>query len=86
MRHMIALSSLFAALTLAAPQVLAQTAANQGKFCLKGGEPATTTCTYDTMAQCEAAKKGTGDQCAPNTGTTGAAPAGASPMAPAQKY
>ena len=85
MRHMIALSSVFAALTLVAPQALAQTAGNQGKFCLKGQEPSTVTCAYETMAQCEQAKKGTGDQCSPNTGTTGAAPASGSPMAPAKK-
>ena len=42
-----------------------------GKFCLTGSEPATKTCTYDTMAACNAAKKGNTDQCTENTPTTG---------------
>jgi hypothetical protein len=84
MRYKIALSSLFATLAFATPDALAQTAGQQGKFCLKSNEPATITCAYDTMAACEQSKKGISDQCAPNTGTIGAAPtAGPAPSTPA---
>lgn len=84
MRHVIALSSLLAALTFAAPQAIAQTAGNQGKFCLKGSESNAVTCAYDTMASCEQAKKGNAESCVQNTGNMGAAPTtGSAPMAPA---
>jgi hypothetical protein len=84
MRHMIALSSLLAALALGASQAgaQAQTSPGQsGKFCLTGGEPATKTCTYDTMAACNAAKQGPAQQCIENTPT----PAAGTGMAPAKK-
>ena len=75
MRHMIALSSLLAALALAAPQAGAQGMApgQQGKFCLKEDKGAIN-CSYATMALCEQAKTGNADQCtenkpAPTTGS-----------------
>jgi Protein of unknown function (DUF3551) len=75
MRHMIALSSLLAALALAAPQAGAQGTApgQQGKFCLKEDKGAIN-CSYATMALCEQAKTGNADQCtenkpAPTTGS-----------------
>ena len=84
MRHVIALSSLLAALAFATPQAVAQTAGNQGKFCLKGTESTAVTCAYETMDSCMQAKKGNADSCVQNTGNMGAAPtAGSTPMAPA---
>jgi hypothetical protein len=76
MRHMIALSSLLAALALAAPQAGAQGTASpgqQGKFCLKE-EKGAINCSYASMAQCEQAKTGNADQCTENRSspTTGA--------------
>jgi hypothetical protein len=64
MRHMIALSSLLAALALSAPQAGAQgmSPGQQGKFCLKEDKGAIN-CTYATMAACEQAKTGNADQC-----------------------
>ncbi len=45
-------------------------ASNSAKFCLRGQSGATQgteTCSYRTMAQCNAAKAGQNDQCFPNT-------------------
>jgi hypothetical protein len=53
---------------LIASQALA--AASAGKFCLRGQSGATQgteTCSYQTMAQCNAAKAGQNDQCFPNS-------------------
>jgi hypothetical protein len=73
MRQMIALSSLLAALALAAPQAGAQgtmSPGQSGKFCLTAAGSSAKTCTYATMAACEQAKKGNTDQCTENTPTT----------------
>ena len=68
MRQILALAALLSAIAMTAP---AASAAGSGKFCLNG--PGTTsTCSYQTMAACEKAKKGE-QPCAANaSGTTGA--------------
>ncbi len=85
MRHVIALSFILPVFALAAS---AASAADAGKFCLKG--PGTTmNCTYETMASCDKAKIGT-ESCVANPGnpasTTGSGADGSSsPMSPTQK-
>lgn len=66
MRYAIALSALLA---LSVPAG-AQTAPQQGKFCLTGGS-GMADCQYQTMAACEKAKTGSADKCLPNSMTTG---------------
>lgn len=75
MRRTITLCTVLAALSLAAPAAMAEGTINQtGKFCLKG-PGAAQNCKYDTMVACERDKK-TGQQCATNANTTGAASPG----------
>ena len=68
MRKILALAAVFSAFAMAAP---AASAAGSGKFCLNG--PGTTqNCSYQTMAACEKAKKGSETCAANSTSTTGA--------------
>ncbi len=65
MRKIFALATILSAFALAAP---AASAAGSGKFCLKGpGEKMT--CTYQTMAACTKAKKGS-QSCVSNPSST----------------
>jgi Protein of unknown function (DUF3551) len=72
MRHVIALAAILPVFALAAS---AASAADNGKYCLKG--PGTTmNCTYQTMASCDKAKKGT-ETCIDNpANTTGSGTSG----------
>jgi hypothetical protein len=70
MRALIVSSAVAAAL-FGAPVASAQT----GNFCLKSTSGATN-CIYQTMAQCEQAKKGNEESCVTRTETTGAGAAG----------
>jgi hypothetical protein len=88
MRILIA-SSALAALMLAAPLTASAQVSGSAPFCLKKAETQATNCAYQTMAQCEEAKKGTTmDQCVPRSATTGEGPgtgrAPAGGMAPSQ--
>jgi Protein of unknown function (DUF3551) len=65
MRQIIALAAVLSAFALAAP---AASAAGSGKFCLKGPGSAMQ-CSYQTMASCEKAKKGS-QTCAVNPSST----------------
>jgi len=65
MRHILALAAILSAFALAAP---AASAAGSGKFCLKG-PGSTMNCTYQTMAACTQAKKGT-QTCVSNPAST----------------
>ena len=83
MRYVMALAAILPAFAFAAS---ATSAAETGKFCLKG--PATTiNCTYDTMASCDKAKTGTQTCVANPAATTGSGANGStsSPMSPTQK-
>ncbi len=83
MRHVIALAAILPAFALAAS---AASAAETGKYCLKG--PGTTMeCTYETMASCDKAKSGTETCVANPASTTGSDANGSnsSPMSPTQK-
>jgi len=60
----IALGTLLAA-SLAGGSAFAQGDYVHHNFCLKTGSA--TECAYDSMAQCEAAKHGSADSCAPNS-------------------
>jgi Protein of unknown function (DUF3551) len=81
MRQIIALAAVLSAFALAAP---AASAAGSGKFCLKG-PGSTMQCSYQTMASCEKAKKGT-QTCAANpastTGSGSMSPSGSSSTSP----
>lgn len=62
-------------------------AGSNGAYCLEGSEGAKN-CTFASMAQCEAAKKGAADKCEPNPAATtgsGATGSGASPMGSDEK-
>lgn len=64
MRHIIALAAIVSAFALAGPASAAGTA----KFCLKG-PGSTINCSYQTMASCDKAKKGT-ETCVANPSST----------------
>jgi hypothetical protein len=75
MRHVIALAAILPAFALAAS---ATSAAETGKYCLKG--PGTTiNCNYETMASCDKAKKGT-ETCVANPDSTTGSGSTSSPM------
>ena len=75
MRHVIALAAILPAFALAAS---ATSAAETGKYCLKG--PGTTiNCKYETMASCDKAKKGT-ETCVANPDSTTGSGSTSSPM------
>jgi hypothetical protein len=57
----------FVVATLASPAAFAQADHVHHKFCLKTGSGQE--CAYDSMAQCEAAKRGGADSCMPNSPT-----------------
>ena len=83
MRTLIASSALVVAL-LGAPAIAVAQTAGSGSHCLKSAS-GVTNCAYQSMAQCEQAKK-TGEQCLSRAETTGSgggagAPSGGS-MAP----
>jgi hypothetical protein len=78
MRFIIILAATLAATGLA---VSAASAAGTAKFCLKG-PGAEMNCTYETMATCDKAKKGTETCVANPTSTTGSATG----TSPAKKY
>lgn len=65
MRQILALAAILSAFALAAP---AASAAGSAKFCLKG-PGSVSNCTFQTMAACEKAKKGT-QTCAANPAST----------------
>jgi hypothetical protein len=65
MRRTITLAVILSAVALSAT---AATAAGSGKFCLKG-PGMKENCTFQTMAACEKAKKGT-ESCVSNTSST----------------
>jgi hypothetical protein len=75
MRQILALAAVLSAIAMTAP---AASAAGSGKFCLNG--PGTSkSCTYQTMAACDKAKKG--DQtCAAEAGTSGAGTSQSAPI------
>jgi hypothetical protein len=77
MRTLIAASA-FAAILLGAPVNASAQISGSGSYCLKSASGAAN-CAYQSMAQCEQAKK-TGDQCVSRSETTGAAPSGAAPQ------
>ncbi len=81
MRKIIALAAVLSALALAGP---AANAAGSGKFCLNG-PGGQSQCSYQTMASCEKAKKGTQTCAANSAATTGAGSSGSmgSPTGPA---
>jgi hypothetical protein len=63
--RVIAMAALFAA-TLAGSSAMAQPGSyTHHKFCLKTGS--SQDCAYQTMAQCEAAKRGNADSCVANS-------------------
>jgi hypothetical protein len=65
MRYVIALAAILPAFALAAS---ASSAAETGKYCLKG--PGTTiSCNYETLASCDKAKKGA-ETCVSNPNST----------------
>ncbi|HZT25032.1 MAG TPA: DUF3551 domain-containing protein [Pseudolabrys sp.] len=73
MRKILALIGVLSAFALAAPAASAAgmsgSGSMSGKYCLNG--PGTTkNCSFQTMASCEKAKKGS-QTCAANTATTG---------------
>jgi Protein of unknown function (DUF3551) len=65
MRYMIALAAILSAFAMAAP---AASATGTSKYCLKG-PGATMNCTYQTIASCNSAKKGT-ESCVANPAST----------------
>lgn len=65
MRKIFALTAVLSAFALAAP---AASAAGSGKFCLKG-PGSQVTCSYQTMASCNKAKKGS-QTCVSNPSST----------------
>jgi Protein of unknown function (DUF3551) len=76
MRRTIAFAAILSAVALSAPVA---SAAESGKFCLKG-PGLTDNCTFQTMAACEKAKKGTESCVAITSGTTGSGTTSTSPM------
>jgi hypothetical protein len=64
MIRMIAVGTLLAA-SLAGSSAFAQGSYQHHSFCLLRGS--SSECAYDSMAQCEAAKHGNADTCAPNS-------------------
>jgi len=64
MIRIVAAGTLLAA-TLASQSVFAQGSYMHHTFCLKSGS--TQDCAYDSMSQCEAAKKGNADTCVQNS-------------------
>ena len=68
MRKILALAAVLSAVALAAPAASAAGMSSNGKFCLNGPGTAKN-CSYQTMAACEKAKKGT-QTCAANTAST----------------
>ena len=84
MRSLLISSALAAAAFLAAaPSASAQ---QNAAFCLRGSDSGALNCSFQTMAQCEASKKGASvtESCIanPNRGTTGQGNAPQQPMAP----
>jgi hypothetical protein len=80
MRHVIALAAILPAFALAAS---ATSAAETGKYCLKG--PGTTiNCTYENMASCDKAKKGT-ETCVANPASTSGSGTSESTSSPMKK-
>lgn len=74
MRKILALAAVLSAIAMTAP---AASAAGSGKFCLNG--PGTTkSCTYQSMAACDKAKKG--QQTCAEEGTTGAGTSQSAPI------
>jgi hypothetical protein len=73
MRTLIA-SSAFAALLLAAPSVAMAQAEGTMAFCLKKANSQSTSCAFQTMAQCERSKESKSDLCSPRSATTGSGP------------
>ena len=76
MRTLIAASALVAGL-LGAPAI-ATAQSGSGSYCLKS-QSGVTNCAYQSMAQCQQAKK-SGDQCLSRSETTGASPSSAPPI------
>jgi Protein of unknown function (DUF3551) len=76
MRQIIMLGAVFSALALSAPIA---TAAGTGKFCLKG-PGMKDNCTFQTMAACAKAKKGTETCVANSSSTTGSGTTSTKPM------
>jgi hypothetical protein len=69
MRTLIASSAIIAALFAAAPGASAQ---ESGAFCLRGSDSGQLNCSYNTMAQCQAALRGaSSENCVNNPRTTG---------------
>ena len=64
MIRLIAAGTLLAA-ALASQSAFAQSTYTHHAYCLKSGS--TQTCAFETMAQCEAAKKGNADSCVQNS-------------------
>jgi hypothetical protein len=62
--RVLAFATLLAA-TLGSPSAFAQGSYVHHSFCLKTGSGQE--CAYDSMAQCQAAKRGGGDSCMPNS-------------------
>ena len=81
MRKIIALAAVLSAVAFAGT---AANAAGAGKFCLNG-PGSQSQCSYQTMASCEKAKKGTQTCAANSAATTGAGSSGSmgSPTGPA---
>lgn len=74
MRYALLLAA--AALTLAGSASAQMLSNSPGKFCLRaqsGASQGMETCTYQTMAQCNAAKAGQNDLCVPNANLKGSA-------------
>jgi hypothetical protein len=72
MRHIITVAFILPVFALAASAASAASASasDTGKYCLKGAG-STIECTYETMASCDKAKKGTETCIANPEGTTG---------------
>jgi len=84
MRKIIALAAVLSAAALAGSAANAANAAGSGKFCLNG-PGSQSQCSYQTMASCEKAKKGTQTCAANSAATTGSGSSGSmgSPTGPA---
>jgi hypothetical protein len=82
MRALLASTAVAAALIASASGASAQ---QRGAYCLRGGDSGALDCSYNTMAQCEEAKKGanTTGTCVANDEHTGAVGQAIRPAAPA---
>jgi hypothetical protein len=72
MRHLFTTFVLASVLTMSAVAANAQAPATNGKFCLTPVRAGSAkNCSFTTMAACQKAKTGEGDDCSANAATTG---------------